>query len=736
MSSEQQPITDEDLAYCAQEPIHIPGAIQSYGYLFVCSKPKLKLLQVSANVEALLGRSPEALLGQTLAVQLDDELARQVWEAAQDARLGEVELKRLHIAGRTFDLAAHESEDAIVLELLPFDEGAQQVEAGLLRAVRALQSITDIEALRRTVVQVVRELTGFDRVMLYRFDEAGHGEVIAEDKLERLPPYLGLRYPATDIPAQARELYRSNWLRLIPDAAYEPVPLVPERRPDTGKALDMSHAVLRSVSPIHREYMANAGFAASMSISLLDRGELWGLISCVHCTPRRLSQPVLRACESIGRLMSLQHGALQEFQKRTQREAKQSLLQRLAVAMRASRRDVPMGLLREPQALLELVGAAGAAIAVDEEIQSIGRCPPVVEIDALAKHVLQLQQRGVFHTDHLQELHPPAAHYTDVAAGVLAIAAPPPVRRVVLWFLPEQMQTVNWAGKPVKRVEQGPEGPRLHPRRSFELWQDFVSGRSRAWTPTELWAAAELRRSLIELDLERRVVREREAVRAREELLGVVSHDLRTPLSVIRVHTGLIRRELDKQQALEPERLAQVLGRMERAGERMQALIEDLLVAHRIDAGGFELEKSLVAAQALVDEAFHAMAPVAEKKGVRLERSAGEAAMVLADAGRLAQVFSNLLSNALRFTPEGGVVRLGVNTTPGRVEFTVEDTGPGIPTEQQEKIFQRYHAAGAKGGTGLGLYIARGLVEAHGGRLGVRSRPGEGSCFYFDIPRA
>ena len=372
--------------------------------------------------------------------------------------------------------------------------------------------------------------------MFYRFHEDGHGSVDAEAKEPALEPYLGLHYPASDIPAQARQLYLKNWLRLIADGRATPARVVPTLRPDTRAPLDLSFAVLRSVSPIHLEYMANMGVRASMSISLIVRDRLWGLISCLdHTGPRRVPHDMRAACEFLGRLTSLHIAAFEDRELLALRASRRDTEEALAEAMRASAvgDNVLAGLLARPDELMGLVGAEGAALLGAGEPATCGRTPPPALIQEIAAWLDgESGARGPFSTASLGTLLPRALPASAVASGLLTFALPGAPARRLLWFRPEIVRTVNWGGNPAKAVAAGSD-ERLRPRHSFALWRQEVRLHSRPWTASDLEAADELRRRAVEVDLERQLVSEQRAVQARDDLIAVVSHDLRSPLSTI-----------------------------------------------------------------------------------------------------------------------------------------------------------------------------------------------------------
>lgn len=585
----------------------------------------------------------------------------------------------------------------------------------------------------------MRALTGFERVMLYRFDENGHGSVDAEAKAPELEPYLGLHYPASDIPQQARRLYLQNWVRVIPDARYTAARLVPALRPDTGAPLDLGFSVLRSVSPIHLEYLANMGVRATLNISLIVRDELWGLVSCInHSGPRRLSYEVRSACEVIGRLASLQLGALEEQEAASLRAARRGTVGALVGAMQGAEADADLleSLLDAPEALCAVVDASGAAVVRQGEAVTAGLAPQPAVVLAIARFLDLRGDAEPFATTSLAALLPAMAAVRSVACGVLSFTLPGAPRTRLLWFRPEVVQTVNWGGDPRKPVVRDP-AMRLRPRASFELWKEEVRLRSWPWTATDVDAAEDLRRYAVEQDLERQVVREQRAVRARDDLVAVVSHDLKNPLGLIATQTALLRRAIPPDDG-GSERLRAGLDRIQRATERMTALIHDLLDLARIEAGRFSLTREPEDVLDMVEEALILLRPLAEARRIEITAEVVGAPEVSADRERIFQVLSNLVGNAVKFTPEGGRILVRAETRQDDVCILVADTGPGLSAGQLPHVFERYWQArrDSRDGAGLGLFIAKGIVEAHGGRIWAESPAGAGATFGFSLPLA
>jgi two-component system, chemotaxis family, sensor kinase Cph1 len=729
-----------DLTYCDREPIHVPGTIQPYGVLLVLQEPALTVTQVSENVGEHFPLSVEDVLGQPLSRVIDPASADEVRDALQGERWYETNPFHIKAHGKQFDGIVHRHDGATILELEPNSEalGATPVHHPFRPALMRIQRVSTLAELADVVVQQVQRVTGFERVMFYRFHEDGHGSVDAEAKEPALEPYLGLHYPASDIPAQARQLYVKNCLRLIFDARATPARIVPTERADTGGSLDLSFSVLRSVSPIHLEYMANMGVRASMSISIILRDRLWGLVSCLnHTAPRRVSHEMRAACEFLGRLISLQINALEDRELLALRASRRLAEDALADAMRESvaEESVLAVLLAHSEKLMELVGAEGAAwVSAGEPVMTCGRTPPPPLIQEIAAWVEERETSRPFSTESLGALFPRALSASDVASGLLTFALPGAPRRRLLWFRPEIIKTVNWGGDPTKPVAADFAG-RLRPRRSFALWREEVRFHSHPWTASDLEAADELRRRAIEVDLERRLVSEQRAVRARDDLIAVVSHDLKNPLSAIlmQAESMLKRASVGSEESLHLLRVG--AERIGRSATHMKALIEDLLDLARIDTQRFTLHLQSVESRVLLEEALLAALPLAESKRITLAVDLIDLPRLEADPERVFRVLSNLLGNAVKFTPEGGTITLRAASLGDELTITVIDTGPGIAADHLPHVFERYWQArpASQAGAGLGLYIASGIVEAHGGRIWAESSA-SGARLIFTLP--
>lgn len=734
---------EELLANCADEPIRFPGAIQPHGALLTLREPDLQIVQVSANVASLFNHPPETLLGQPLDTLLGADNARTVQQIA--SQLNFIDAPALHVTlnGNEFEGLLHRHQGVLVLEFEPRYEHFQPKSvngraSNLGKMLQHLQSAKTLQALYEISVSEIQAMTGYDRVLIYRFEEEGHGQVIAEASAPSMELFNGLLFPASDIPEQARELYRTNWLRIIPNADYEPVPLLPKLHPDTGKPLDLSFATLRSVSPIHCQYMKNMGVLSSMSISLMKGDKLWGLISCGNREPLHVPNDLRTTCQTIGQVLSLQISAMEALDISRQREEKVEALDTLNQAMSASADTVFDGLAQCPQVLMDLVLAGGVAIIEGQQLHRYGNCPEPAQIRALHKW-LQDTGQPVFASHHLSAVYPPAADYQPVASGVLAMSLPKPVDNGVLWFRPEVKENIQWSGDPQKplALEKSDAGLRLRPRTSFEIWKVEMAGISTKWSSGDRFAANDLRRSALENDLARQVLREQQAVRARDELVAVVSHDLRNPMTVISMLCGMMQKAFSSDGAHTSRRISSAIDTMQQAAARMNVLLEDLLDTSKIEAGRYTVKPVPLDVSQILEEAYALLAPLAQEKGVDLSFNAEPGLQINADPERLFQVLSNLIGNAIKFTPRQGKIGISAMSNGEEIVFAVRDSGEGIAPDQLPHVFDRYWTLTENNptGSGLGLYITQGIVKAHGGRIEAESELGRGSEFRFTVPK-
>ena len=542
-----------DLTNCDREPIHQLGAIQPFGFLVAFSSDWL-VRRASANIVDYLGQPAEDLLGTRIDQLLRPDLVHALRNRLTLLRGADAVERVFGVPlspdqpDALFDFALHMSGDTIVLEGEPTRDTSAGDTASVIRAMMSrLDETADLAAFTREGARQVRALTGFDRVMVYRFEPDGTGVVVAEAAKGGIGHFLDLRYPASDIPAQARQLYIRTPFRIIADVEAAPVPILPQRD-ERGAPIDLSLSVLRSVSPIHIEYLHNMGVSASMSISIIVEGQLWGLFACHHYSGARLPGFERRSiAELFGqmfafKLESRERKALAVYET-TARATSDRLL--AAVAGDATLLDNPEWL---GSMLRQTVPCDGIAIWVDGKLATSGATPPPEAVPTLVRRLNAMAAGRIFATDHLSAVLPAAADYADRAAGLLAIPISRSPRDYVLLLRQEVVRTVTWGGDPHKPASYGPHGARLTPRKSFDAWREEVRGRSQPFTEPELRVAEMLRASLIEvvLRLSSDAQEERRRASERQELLiAELNHRVRNILSLIR---GLVRQSRNPQQ--------------------------------------------------------------------------------------------------------------------------------------------------------------------------------------------
>lgn len=751
MSSVPPPVTLDD---CANEPIHVPGSIQPHGVLFSTEGDAFLVRQVSDNSAEHTSFSPDDLLGKSLFSLFDDDSAASLARAKNtDAPRSTNVLRVVDRRGKVFDAVVHRApapsdrsepeRERTIVELEPsfvsVDEAYRPVtfDARLRHSVVRMQGARSLDELYQVTAEEVRAITGFDRVMVYRFDREWNGCVTAESKREDLEPFLGQHYPASDIPAQARRLYTLNWLRLIGDVAYVPRRLVPARDVSLGRPLDMSFAVLRSVSPIHIQYLENMGVRASMSVSLVDSGKLVGLVACHHYAGPKLLPVALReTAEYLGRTLSWHVRALERAD-----EAERARVVQVHEAELVRRMVIEADLLDslDSPALVALTEADGAAVVLQEGTKLLGKHPPESTVRDLVRW-LSSRTSDVYETDALsaewrREIETP---------GLVAVALSRQMGEWLLWFREPTEKVIDWGGDPRKAYVpvEGEKHPRLSPRGSFALWREVVKGRSIPWEPWQVEAASSLRRLLVG-GLRQRAAKLREmnerlvaTDRARDEFIATVSHELRNPLNAISGWTRLLQ-----EGTLPADRRTHALEVIARNVAEQTQLVEDLLDVSRMASGKLSLEVETVDMVALVESTLESVRLAVEAKEIRLRRILdSHATPVMGDSLRLRQVLTNLLNNAVKFTPKGGSITVVLARVSSDMELCVIDSGRGISAEFLPQVFELFRQQDSgmnrrSQGLGLGLTLVKRVVELHGGSVLAESEgEGKGSTFRVRLP--
>lgn len=688
-----------DLSSCDREPIHIPGAVQPHGVLLAADRQTLTIQRAAGPCERFFGCSATQLLGRPIAKLVTNTPELALIETNRESRYSGVISGQ---GGRLLDVVAHCSGEDVVLEFedapetrLDASEMARIVERDSASFATA-QSIGELSA---DVARRFRALTHFDRVMVYRFLPDETGSVVAEDKADDLPAFLNHRYPASDIPKQARALYVRNVIRVIPDVDYQPGSLM--EQPNLP-VLDMSNCHLRSVSPIHVQYLKNMAVSASASMSIIRDGRLWGLVACHHRTPKQLSFDLRLACRLLSSVVSRQVAAIDEaelFKSRVRSRAAEDALMATLV------REVSFNEALESHAsdLLKLVDATGIAIRRSDLLTTAGAVPDAGDITALGDWVIEHHQEPVFLSDHLSAQYPPAAAFTSLGSGLLAATTSRTDPHQILWFRMEQIEEIKWAGNPHKpAIATAPAAP-LSPRASFDLWSETVRGKSKEWSLAEIETATRLGRAAGERQHAEAINRLnhslREALQERDRLLSEKDfllregdHRIQNSLQII---GGMLNMHL--RESSDPVARSQ----LEEAAARVRAVAAVHRRLHKSAEPRFVDVDAYVSE--LVDDLKRSLGSEwAQHLRIKVSPVRGPTDVAMAVGLSLAELLLNVAKYA--YGGKTGPVEVDLQARGDHLRLAVRDWGTGL-------------AAGQNAGTGLGTRLIGRLLENLHGKI-------------------
>jgi two-component system, chemotaxis family, sensor kinase Cph1 len=740
---------------CAREPIEVPGAIQPFGALVVVSPEDLRIVHRSVNAAAMLGLSLTA--GEVLRLAPDVLAALLTWQRGEQSVSGRtVQIHSCQFPAGVFHVEAHCTSQGLHLAFEPVSQiatpeggtpegitpggmmpgaatlGDQAIYAMLRRVIDSVAVVKDVAAVGQIVARHIRAMTGFNRTLIYRFDQEWNGRVIAEDGDGTLPSYLDLHFPASDIPAQARTLYERSRLRLIPNAEYVPVAIDPPVSPIDGEKLDLSMVSLRSVSPIHLQYMRNMDTLSSMSISLTTDGKLWGLISCHHKSARYVAPRVRSACDFLGQLISQQISDRERMAAIEQRIALKRFETELLVKL-ARAPSFQSGLAANPELWLSVPNAAGAAVILPEGISTAGITPAEPVLLELANWLQEEAKPPVYETNSLGAVWAQGKAVAGEASGLLSVAISQLYPSFIMWFRPEVVRTVTWAGDPRKAT--GPDT--LSPRASFDRWKEQVRGQARPWLASEIETAADFRTAIIDFVLRRAEERAKltEKLQVSNKELEAfsysVSHDLRAPFRHIVGYTELLR---DREKQLDPTS-SRFLDTIRDAALSAGQLVDDLLAFSQLNRTTLSfgrVDMSKLVAEARNSVLHDAGARQIDWRIEILPDGWGDAAM-------LRQALLNLISNAVKYTGlrERALIEISGRRDENQSIYIIRDNGTGFDMRYVGKlfgVFQRLHRVEEFHGTGIGLALTKRVIDRHGGWIKAEGFVDQGAIFTFALP--
>lgn len=725
-----------DLTNCDREPIHIPGQIQSHGFLIVVDDTD-HISFFSDNVNTFIPVDTGNLLGKAVT-----HLEPFFQNTPQQNMLGQLlQLGRLNgydqfnpypvtIAGKKYHLIISKSAGYELLEFEPDRAVAEtDVQKMIGKSVSEMLADKNLQNLLNNTANQVKSIIGYDRVMVYRFAEDGHGEVVAEARNEDMESWLGLHYPASDIPKQARDLYKLNLTRLIADVNSTPSKITTSA--DNTIPLDLTWSQLRAVSPIHIQYLKNMGVASSFSISLMYKGELWGLVACHSYMPRFIGFKSRESAKLIGQILSSALEFRQDEENQIVQDTFKNNLDQIAKYLQ-SHEHVDQALTQERVNILHLTQAAGAALIYENKITCLGQTPSVDQIKELAGFIRQNIKDALFYTDNLSAIYPGATNYQSMASGVLATELSKELGEYALWFKPEHIQTINWAGNPEKPIEFNEHGmAQISPRHSFEVWSQNVKGFSEGWRPEELNSALRLKEEINYANNLKagalRLLNERLRL-AYEELDSfsyTISHDLKNPISIVKSYAQIVHRA-----PIYGEREREMVSKIVERADKMNAMINEVLEYSRV--GRADVNKRSINTGDLINDIVKDLEQLYPDN---VNVTIGETPVLQGDRLMLMQVFSNVIGNAVKYSQkaERSIVHIEGKVENGAVCYMVKDNGLGIPQADLPKIFDLFNRLPNVEdieGSGVGLAIVKRIVEKHKGTVWAESEPGKGSRFY------
>lgn len=739
-----------NLTNCDQEPIHIPGSIQPHGFLVGFDAENFRIEYCSGNVkdytpfshEQLLQKQIDTLIGQGQFELLKQYIA-QIAANASSPFVATIEQVK-------FNCNVHQSNGIWILEFEKVEHEVPFLSTVYNQTVQFVQYMQQAETLQQLCAKVadeIKKLTGYDRVMVYRFDKYYNGEVFAESVEPNLEPFLGLHYPHTDIPVQARQLYIKNLLRIIVDINYQPVPIYTiDDQPN--KNLDLSFSTLRSTSPIHVQYLQNMGVGATLTISLLHQGKLWGLIACHHYSPKYIDIYTRINAQLQGHFLTSQIDVRQMAEEYAVAKEINNALDSLLNQSYEPHRKSLQEIINQPQ-LLALCNAAGVAIVLDGTIYKKGLVPEEEDIHTITRWADKYSRQGFFSTSKLVDEFPEGGKFCSTASGIIFYALRSLNHACIIWFNAETLEEVYWAGNPEKAIEKDANG--LSPRKSFEKWKQVTKCQARQWLVPELNAAANFTYALQkqvtlillteEEDRQRKLTDALKETNAELENINWIStHDLKEPLRKIQMFSSKLieRHEVS-------DEIGSTLQKVNSSANRMQHLIEGLSAYARTRQSADNFVT--VDLQQHITEILKELQEDIADKHAQLD--IGKLPQVNGIPILLHQLFTNLVRNALKFSKKdiASIISISCSEQPEKHpsgsgqelfhKITVQDNGIGFDNKYAEsifKVFSRLHTVKEYEGSGIGLALCKKIMQIHHGHIAAEGRPKEGATFTLYFP--
>ncbi|MBC7000732.1 ATP-binding protein [Cytophaga sp. FL35] len=736
-----------NLENCEDEAIHIPGLIQPQGFLLSINN-KSKIVNVcSENIGSFLGIDYKSILGQEIDKFFKFNILGHLNELNQGSPGQKITFSE-ECFGSSFAFTIHESGDNIVFEGEKSLVGPDK-EAGLYNSSKKLLSYIEdtnnLKDLCNSVAIAIKDITDYDRVMIYKFDKEYNGEVYAESKENHLEPFLGLHYPHTDIPRQARELYTKNLLRIIGDVKYQPVKLYTyaESKLET---LNLSLSVLRSVSPIHLQYLENMGVGATLTVSLIHKGKLWGLIACHHYSPKYLSQEVRNSVKLHGhfitsqidvRILNEQYEVSGQVNKHVDSLVSHDLAFDRSSIKKMFQHD-SIYRLSNSDGVAALIGGDFYFRGLVPERHIVERYSEVLKENSDYPHMVAISDMPRIYNQKSED-------FTMFPGALFHVLDS---ENYIIWFRVPTVQTITWAGDPKKSIEKDKNG--LSPRKSFESYVQNVKDTSKPWLIPEINAAQKFKvflqnlvRSIItNEDKERqRILSEHlKAVNTELDNISWIStHDLQEPLRKIRMMASVLLENKEKYNV--SEILVNRIGRMAKSAERMQTLVKNILQYNQTNTALEKFEEI---------NSYNLMLEVQEEiKDNLLDHEATlhidkKLPKIYGIPFLLRQCLLNVINNSLKFknNKRDVVIEIFNDLEDEKSDLysviALKDNGIGFDKEHNEKIFKifgRLHSVSEYEGTGIGLAFCKKIMLKHNGLIRAEGIKDVGATIRLYFPK-
>lgn len=729
-----------NLTNCDSEPIHTPGTIQPHGFLLAldtdykvkfCSK---NISDFQLSLEHTLDQNILSVFDPEQSIIIKKYLDNSIFESTKPLTCQHQEIY--------FNVNVHRSGEYFILEFEPFPDGNLELSNLYLQTKKFTSILSEtigLKQLCQTISEEVKFITGYDRVMVYTFDEKFNGEIFAEAKNAELEPFLGLHYPHTDIPAQARALYQHNLMRMIVDVNYIPAPLLTFNKEADHEQLDLSHSLLRSVSPIHIEYLKNMGVSGTLTISLMSDNKLWGLIACHHYSAKNLPHYVRISARLQGHFLTSQikvQKVAEEYALKMKLDKKlDAFLAILDSHSLKAENDITV------EELVSLTNSHGVCLVSDASVYSYGDVPEIEEITTLLKIMSEKNFQFVSSANVLNDF---GLYLSSQVAGCLYYKLDETVS--LLWFRNEFKKEIHWAGDPDKSIMKDQSG--LSPRKSFAVWKEVVTNYSSDWQQAEIDIANKcvyaiqkhysiLKSKKVQKTQSKLLKKLQQANEELENINWISTHDLKEPLRKIRVFASML---LNQEKFTFDPQAANLIGRMAASAGKMHNLLDDLMSFAKVKNGEYVYE------EINLNELLNFI--LEENKDVIQESKCtvniDSLPIVHGITVLMRQLLSNLLFNSIKFSrPDiSPVITIRSRLLPLKeeiafYELVISDNGQGFENQYADlifKAFQRLQYTSQIEGTGVGLAICKKIVEMHKGKIVGEGLLNQGATFTITLP--